>query len=79
MRLVLAQGLAPVGLGVAVGLGLAAALSRLVAQLLFGVEPWDAGIFAVIVLTVLIVAAAASVVPARRATRIDPMIALRHE
>jgi len=77
--LVLAQAATQVGFGVTIGLAVAAVLSRLLAQLLFGVEPWNAGIFAGVVLILVTVGLAASFVPARRATRVDPTIALRYE
>lgn len=79
VRLVLLQGLGQVGVGVAIGLGLALALARLLAQLLFGVAPWDPGVFGAIVVTLVTVSLLASYLPARRALRVDPVIALRSE
>jgi predicted permease len=68
-----------VGIGLAIGVPAALATDRLVASLLFGLTPTDlVSIFAAIGLT-LIVAAIAGYIPARRATRIDPMVALRYE
>jgi len=54
-------------------------LARMVANLLRGVRPDDLGVFAAITATIVLVAMAASWLPARRASRIDPMVALRDE
>ena len=76
---VLRQALAVVAAGIAVGLVGALVASRLLASLLFEVKATDPAVFAAIALLLLAVAAVASVLPARRATRADPMIALRAE
>ena len=78
-RLVIGQGLALVGIGVALGVGAAYVLARLVADLLFGVQPSDFTTFAVTSLILIAVAILASFIPARRATAIDPLVALRAE
>jgi putative ABC transport system permease protein len=77
LSLVLMQGMRTVGVGVALGLGGAYALSRFLQTLLFGVQQHDIAVFGVVTLLLLLVAVAACYVPARRATEIDPMAALR--
>jgi putative ABC transport system permease protein len=79
MRLVLAQGMAPAAIGLAIGIGGAFAVTRLIRTLLFGVAPTDPMTFAAVALVLAGVALAAACLPARRAARIDPMVALRHE
>ncbi len=78
VRLVVGQALGLVLAGVAAGVGGAFGLTRLMKSLLFGVSPADPATFAGIALLFLTVALAASYLPARRATRIDPMTALRN-
>jgi putative ABC transport system permease protein len=79
LRLVLRQGAALVGIGLGIGVVAAAGLSRLLRSLLLGVEPWDPAAFVGVVAVLLLAAFAACLVPARRATRVDPLLALRHE
>jgi putative ABC transport system permease protein len=75
--LVVGQGIRVVGLGALLGLLLALAGSRLVASLLYGVAPRDPSSLAVVVLILIVVAAVASSIPAWRASRADPLEALK--
>ena len=76
---VMKQGLARVAVGVASGLLIAAGLTRFLSSLLFGVEPLDLLTFAGVALALMTAACLASYFPARRAAKVDPMVALRHE
>ena len=78
-RLTMARGVAPIALGVVIGLVLALAGGKLVAALLFQVSPHDPMVLASVSAVLLLAAAAASLAPAIRATRADPMTALRAE
>jgi ABC-type antimicrobial peptide transport system permease subunit len=79
LRLVLARGGLLISLGAVIGLGGALALSRLTASLLFGISATDPLTFAGVVVVLGAVAAPACLIPARRAARVDPIIALRAE
>ncbi len=76
---VLREGLLLAGAGVAIGLGAAYALTRVMSSLLFNVSTTDPVIFISISLILIGVALGATFIPARRATKVDPMIALRYE
>jgi putative ABC transport system permease protein len=77
MRMVVKEAMTLVAIGMAIGWGLAAALSRLVASFLFSVGAMDALTFAAIPILLAVVALLASYLPARRAMKVDPMVALR--
>lgn len=79
VAMVLAAGATIAGSGVAVGVVATLALSRLLTDQLFGVEPGDPRVFAAVATLLVLVALLACAVPARRASRIDPMTVLRHE
>ncbi len=79
LGLVFRQGLITVGIGAAIGLAGSLLLSHYLESLLFGVTTRDAGVLATVTVLLLVVAAAACYIPARRATRTDPLTALRSE
>jgi putative ABC transport system permease protein len=79
LKLVLGDSARVVLLGVGIGLGASWLLTRLMASLLFEVAATDPAIFAAVSVTLLGVALAAASIPARRASRVDPMVALRYE
>jgi len=79
LRSIMGQGLKLTCVGLAVGLAGALALTRLMATLLFGVRPDDPRTMAGVAALIVVVSAAACLIPAVRATRVDPMVALRDE
>jgi putative ABC transport system permease protein len=79
LRLVLGQGTRLTLLGVAFGIGAALAITRLLARLLFGIRPTDPLTFAAVAALLAFSALLACFIPARRAIRVDPIVALRYE
>jgi putative ABC transport system permease protein len=79
MRLMLLDGLRPALFGLVLGLAASAAAARLIRSLLFGTQPFDPAVFAAVAATLILVAALACLVPAWRASRLDPVQALRTE
>ena len=77
--LVLSRGMLLLGLGMAIGLPVSYALARVLASIIFGVSTTDAGIFSAITVFLAAIALAACYIPAYRAMRVDPMLALRYE
>src|SRR6185503_7700853 len=77
VRMVLSEGLAVVLVGVLIGLALSLVCARIMSSLLYGVSPTDPRAFGGVAGLMILVALAACYVPARRATKVDPMIALR--
>src|SRR5580704_7724650 len=77
LTLILGKGLLLVGFGTAIGLLLASAAAPMIATLLYGVHPFDVTVFTTVPLVLMFVAFLATYIPARRATMVDPIIALR--
>jgi putative ABC transport system permease protein len=79
LKLVVRQGMLLTGIGLAVGLFASLGLNRLLANLLFGVKTTDPVTYAAVAIILISVALLATYIPARRATKIDPVVALRYE
>jgi len=79
LGLVLGRGIRVVAIGVVIGIGTAVGLARYLQSLLYGVRPVDPLAYAAVTILLLLVTLGACYVPARRATKVDPMVALRYE
>ncbi len=79
LRMVLKDGVRMTLIGIGIGMAAALGLTRLMSNMLFGVKPTDPLTFACVAMLLCVIAMLACYVPARRATKVDPMIALRHE
>jgi putative ABC transport system permease protein len=79
LSLIMKNGLALVLTGIVIGVGGALMLTRFLTTLLFGVTPTDTGTFVVVSAIFFVIAILASLIPALRATRVDPLVALRYE
>jgi ABC-type antimicrobial peptide transport system permease subunit len=79
LRLILGRSARLIVAGTAIGLVAAFGFSRFMASMLYGISPKDPVTFASVTLVLLLVAVAACYIPARRATKVDPIIALRYE
>jgi len=79
VRLIVIEGLKPTGAGLVIGIGVAASLGRLLSSLVFGITPHDTVTFVAVSIVVVMVGVVASLLPAYRATRVDPLRTLRAE
>ena len=79
LRMILVQGLRTIFIGVAIGIAGSLALTRTVESLLFGVTATDPLTFVAVILLLVGAALLAGYIPARRATKVDPLVALRYE
>lgn len=79
IRMILRQGMIVISIGLVVGVGAAIGLTRFTSSLLYGVSPTDPWIFTGVLLLLAVAGLSATLLPALRTARIDPMEALRHE
>jgi ABC-type antimicrobial peptide transport system permease subunit len=79
MRMVLRQGLTLTGIGLAAGIGASFVVNRALGSMLFAIQPNDPLTFAGVAVLIAVVAAGACLVPARSATRVDPLVVLRQD
>jgi ABC-type antimicrobial peptide transport system permease subunit len=78
-KMVVLQGMRLAAIGVVIGVGAALALTRFMASLIYGVTTWDPIVFVTITVLLSAVSWLATYIPARRASRVDPMVSLRYE
>jgi len=78
-RMVVTQGMKLAAAGVVIGIGSSLALARVMKSMLYGVKPWDPLSIVLVAILLTMVALLAAYIPARRASRVDPMVALRYE
>ena len=79
LAIVLSQGLTVIGLGLGVGLAASLAATRIISSSLYGITATDPATFTVVVLTLFVIACVACYVPARRALKVDPVVAMQHD
>jgi ABC-type antimicrobial peptide transport system permease subunit len=79
LRMLMGEGLRLAAIGIGIGLVAAVGVTRLLRGLLFGVVPTDPAVFVGVPAVIALVTLAACWLPARRATKVDPMVALRYE
>ena len=79
LQMVLAQGVRLIVPGVAIGIAAALLVAYVLRTMLFGIHSWDPAIFVAVTALLALITLAASYVPARAATKVDPMVALRYE
>ena len=79
LRMIVVEAMLPTGVGIALGMTGALALARVMSSLVYGVKPTDPVTFFEVTVVLAMVALCASIVPAYRAAKVDPMVALRYE
>ena len=79
LAIVLSQGLTVIGLGLVVGVAASLAATRIISSSLYGITATDPATFTVVVLTLFVIACVACYVPARRALKVDPVVAMQHD
>ena len=79
LAIVLSQGLTVIGLGLVVGMAASLAATRIISSSLYGITATDPATFTVVVLTLFVIACVACYVPARRALKVDPVVAMQHD
>ena len=77
--IVLSQGLMVIGLGMVVGLAASLGATRIISRYLYGVTATDPATFSIVLLTLFVMACLACYVPARRALKVDPLVAMQHD